>query len=99
MTSRCWHTLAVCVGGGPLNMRRADVDLSTIERCITWVLFAGLDERGLSVLASHTIRMLRKLARYATGVRDAFCGMHVAIMHLFLDCMRLDRDICVVCSR
>ena len=80
-------------------MRRADVDLSTIERCITWVLFAGLDERGLSVLASHTIRMLRKLARHATGVRDAFCGMHIAIMHLFLDCMRLDRDICVVCSR
>ena len=80
-------------------MRRADVDLSTVERCITWVLFAGLDERGLGVLATHTIGMLRKLARNATCVRDALCGMYVAIMHLFLDCMRLDRDICVVCSR
>ena len=98
MTRRIWHTLAVCVGGGPLDMRRADVDLSTIERCITWVLFAGLDERGLGVLATHAIRMLRKLARNATCVRDAFCGMHVAIMHLFLDCMRLNRDICLVCS-
>ena len=43
-------------------MRRADVDLSAIERCITWILFARLDERGLGVLAAHTIGMLRKLA-------------------------------------
>ena len=80
-------------------MRRADVDLSTIERSITWVLFARLDKRGLGVLATHTIRMLRKLARHAAGVRDALSGVHVAIMHLFLDCMRLNRDICMVCSR
>ena len=80
-------------------MRRADVDLSTIERCIARVLLARLDEGGLGVLATHTIRMLRKLARYATCVRDAFGSMHVAIMHLFLDCMRLNGDICLVCSR
>ena len=99
MARRIWHTLAVCVGGSPLDMRRADVDLGTIEGCIAWVLFARLDERGLGVLATHTIRMLRKLAGNATCVRDAFSGVYVAIMHLFLDCMRLNRDICVVCSR
>ena len=91
-----WHTLTVHVWWSSLDMWSADVDLSIVEGGITWVLFSRLYERWLSVRATQSVRVLRKLAWHATCVGNTFSSVYVAVVHLFLDCMWLNRYVGVI---
>ena len=92
-----WHALAMHVWWSSLDVWSTDVDLSIVEWGITWVLFSRFYERWLSILTSQSVRMFRKLAWHAACIGN-ISSVHIAVVHLFLVCVWLNRDICVVAT-